>query len=103
MGEWVGAVLTGGSSRRMGRDKATLLIDGTTMAERVASALVEAGAASVVCVGPAVGALRSVREDEPGSGPLGAIVAALRWADPRPVVVAPCDLVDPSAPVFAAL
>ena len=39
---WSGAVLTGGKSRRMGRDKALVEVDGEPMALRVAHALVEA-------------------------------------------------------------
>ena len=39
----------------MGRDKASLEIDGRPMAARVADALLEAGAAEVFCVGGAVG------------------------------------------------
>ena len=35
----------------MGRDKATLEIDGVAMATRVAGALTDAGAAEVFCVG----------------------------------------------------
>ncbi|MGI8662665.1 MAG: molybdenum cofactor guanylyltransferase [Acidimicrobiales bacterium] len=100
---WVGAVLTGGSSHRMGRDKATLELGGVAMAVRVASALQEAGADEVVCVGPAVGALKGIGEDELGAGPLGAIVAAIRWADGRAVAIGACDLIHPSAEVFAAV
>lgn len=87
----------------MGRDKATLEIDGTPMAVRVATALTAAGAHEVACIGPGVDGLAALAEDEPGSGPLGAIVAALRWAAPRPVVVAACDLVAPDPATFAAL
>jgi len=100
---WVGAVLTGGSSRRMGRDKATLAIAGVAMADRVAGALRAAGAVDVVCVGHAVGTLGATVEDEPGSGPLGAVVAALRWAGDRNVLVAACDLVTPAPRAFAAV
>jgi molybdopterin-guanine dinucleotide biosynthesis protein A len=100
-GDWVGAVLTGGASRRMGRDKATIEVDGEAMAVRVANALRDAGATDVACIGPAVGALTGIAEDAPGEGPLGAVVAALRWAGGVPVVVAACDLVAPIAPVFA--
>jgi molybdopterin-guanine dinucleotide biosynthesis protein A len=48
---WGGAVLCGGASRRMGRDKALLPLDGLPLAVRVAQALGEAGAAEVVAVG----------------------------------------------------
>jgi molybdenum cofactor guanylyltransferase len=98
--DWVGAVLTGGASTRMGRDKAAIEIDGRTMAGRVAAALREAGAADVACIGGATG---DVPDDYAGAGPLGGIVTAARWAGGRSVVVAPCDLVEPDASLFVAL
>ena len=48
---FAGAVLTGGRSSRMGRDKATLPVDGVPMAARVADALRRAGAEPVLAVG----------------------------------------------------
>jgi molybdopterin-guanine dinucleotide biosynthesis protein A len=100
---WVGAVLTGGASTRMGRDKASILVDGVPMAVRVGTALEAAGAARVVCVGPAVGAMTSVADDHPGEGPLGGLLTAARWARGVTVVVAPCDLLHPDHGAFAAL
>ena len=100
MADWVGAVLTGGASTRMGRDKAAIEVDGRAMADRVADALRAAGAAEVVLVGGAAGDLP---DDAPGEGPLAGIVVALRWAAGRTVVVAPCDLVAPDAASLAAL
>ncbi|MGH9187147.1 MAG: NTP transferase domain-containing protein, partial [Acidimicrobiales bacterium] len=41
---WSGAVLCGGASRRMGRDKALLVVDGSALAVNVAEALRTAGA-----------------------------------------------------------
>ena len=46
-----GAVLCGGASRRMGRDKALIAVDGVLMAERVAQALTVGGCGEVVFVG----------------------------------------------------
>ena len=100
MAEWVGAVLTGGASTRMGRDKATIEVDGRAMADRVADARRAAGAVEVITIGGARGA---IADDVPGEGPLAGIVTALRWANGRTVVVAPCDLVDPGPAAFAAL
>jgi molybdenum cofactor guanylyltransferase len=98
---FIGAVLTGGASRRMGADKASLLVDGTAMADRVATALRAAGASEVVRV-PG-----DVAELHPGEGPLGGIVSALASATAPVVVVLACDLVSPDpaaiAQVVAAL
>jgi molybdopterin-guanine dinucleotide biosynthesis protein A len=106
---WVGAVLTGGASTRMGTDKALLVVDGSPMAVRVVDAMAAAGIDDVVCVGgdrAALGALglTVIPDDHPGDGPLGGIITALRWAAKRAdvVLVAPCDLLVPSAALFTA-
>jgi len=96
-----GAVLCGGASRRMGRDKATLLLDGRPLAVRVADELRAAGAGRVEAVGGDADALRRAglvhRPDRwPGEGPLGGIVTALGApAGADVVVVASCDLLAP--------
>jgi molybdopterin-guanine dinucleotide biosynthesis protein A len=83
----LGAVLTGGASTRMGRDKATLEVDGVAMAERVAGALRAAGARAVARIGS------DVPDLFPGEGPLGGIITALQWAGDEDVVItAPCDM-----------
>jgi molybdenum cofactor guanylyltransferase len=87
----------------MGRDKASLLVDGVPMAVRVATALDHAGAAAVACIGPPAGDLAAVPDLHPGEGPLGGILTALGWAGGAVVVVAPCDLLDPDPDAFAAL
>lgn len=70
----------------MGRDKATLAIDGVAMAERVARTLRAAGAREVARIGT------DVPDLFPGEGPLGGIITALRWAGDEVVVTAPCDM-----------
>ena len=102
-----GAVVCGGASRRMGRDKALVPVDGVAMAERVARALEAAGCAGVRFIGGDARALavlgRPVLPDAyPGAGPLGAVITALRATD-RPVVVAACDLVDLDADTVVAV
>ncbi len=97
---WAGAVLTGGASTRMGTDKATLLVDGTPMAGRVAAALEAAGAVEVARIG---GAASDVADDHPGEGPLGGALTALRWCDEQLLVVAPCDLLAPDPAAIGAL
>ena len=74
MGDVGGLVLTGGSSRRFGVDKATLLVDGERLADRALRVL-GAVANPVLEVGPAYASDDAVREDPPGDGPLAAVVA----------------------------
>jgi molybdopterin-guanine dinucleotide biosynthesis protein A len=67
-----GLLLTGGSSRRMGRDKAELVVAGERLADRAARALT-AVCDPVLEVGPGRSGLDAV-DDEPRSGPLAALV-----------------------------
>ena len=94
--EAYGIVLTGGGSARMGRDKATLEVGGTTLAARTAALLTSATGRAVE-VGPGTSGLPAVRERPPGSGPLAAVAAG--WdelvrttGEKRPCVVLACDL-----------
>ncbi|MBI2708387.1 MAG: molybdenum cofactor guanylyltransferase [Actinobacteria bacterium] len=92
----VGAVLCGGASRRMGRDKAFVELEGLPFACRVDAALRAGGAERVVAVGgdadrlTAIG-LAPVPDDHPGEGPLGGVLTALRFCGDALVVVAACD------------
>ena len=104
----VGVVLTGGASKRMGTDKATLVVGGKPMAVRVADAMWEAGCHPVEAQGGDVDAieqygLEAIPDRAPGEGPVVAILdAALRHAR-SDVVVAACDLVDLDAPTIRSL
>lgn len=114
-----GAVLTGGASRRMGRDKAFIEHDGRPLVRIAADALLAAGAVHVTCIGGDLDRLRSLGLDatadrHPGEGPLGGLIDALRLTPgaSRPgeddvVMVLTCDLplVDGSViePIVAAL
>ena len=91
----VGAVLTGGHSRRFGTDKALADADGTPLGRRVVDALRAGGADPVVLVGGRAGrvlGLPTVPDRLPGAGPLAGLATALRWARSGLVVVSPCDL-----------
>jgi molybdopterin-guanine dinucleotide biosynthesis protein A len=90
-------VLAGGASRRMGVDKATLVVDGVAMARRVADAAMAGGCSDVVAVGGEAEALEAmgltvIPDRWPGEGPLGAILVAVEHARSDVVVLA-CDLV----------
>lgn len=89
-----GAVLVGGASRRMGRDKALVEVEGVPMASRVAAALDAAGAREVVLIGGTDRRLsrRHVADAHPGEGPLGGVLTALAASDADLVVVTACDL-----------
>jgi len=105
-----GAVLAGGASRRMGRPKAFIDIDGIPMVVGVANALRAGGVADVVVAGGdgealARSGLEHVPDRFPGAGPLGGIITALRHHEDRAdvVVVLSCDLVAPSPDAVRAL
>jgi molybdopterin-guanine dinucleotide biosynthesis protein A len=103
---FAGAVLCGGSSRRMGRDKALVTVAGRSLAGRVADAVAAAGAEGVVAVGGDAAALQAegltvLADEEPGAGPLTGILTALAGTTEDIVFVAACDLVAPSAEAIA--
>ncbi len=107
MTAFAGAVLCGGASRRMGRDKALVCVDGRALALRVADALRAAGAEPVLAVGGDLEALAAlglagVPDEEPGAGPLTGILTALAQGSAPVTFVAACDLVAPSAEAVTA-
>jgi molybdopterin-guanine dinucleotide biosynthesis protein A len=76
----------------MGRDKATLVIGGETLAARTARALA-AVASPCVEVGPGVSGFAAVSEDPPGGGPLVAVAAGAAAVPGAPAaLVVACDL-----------
>lgn len=91
-----GAVLAGGASRRMGRDKAFLDPGGRPLVRVAVDALVDGGAADVVVVGgdgEALGelGLTVVADRWPAQGPLGGVVTALDRPGRDTVVIVACD------------
>lgn len=96
-----GIVLAGGGSTRMGRDKAFLPIgdgdDAELLVVRARRALTDAGAAEVASIGGDVDRLAALGfearpDSDPGTGPLGGLLAGLRAAKLSVAVVMPCDL-----------
>jgi molybdopterin-guanine dinucleotide biosynthesis protein A len=68
-------LLTGGRSRRMGRDKAILVVGGQTLAGRTATLLASAATGPVIEVGAGVSGLPLMIDDRPRVGPLGAVAS----------------------------
>src|SRR5262245_1554686 len=68
-----GLLLTGGSSRRMGRDKADIVIAGERLADRAARVLTQV-CEPVLEVGPGRSPIAAVADAEPRAGPLAALV-----------------------------
>lgn len=103
----VAVVLTGGASRRMGADKATLVVEGRRLVDRTVAVLRDAGVNEIVIAGPDPGGLavdaasiHVVPDPEgPRQGPLSGLAAA--WAHllavdermiPSLLVAVSCDL-----------
>ncbi|HVB06807.1 MAG TPA: NTP transferase domain-containing protein [Acidimicrobiales bacterium] len=103
-----GILLTGGTSARMGVDKATLLVGGVTLAERVGE-LLAAAVALAVEVGRGTSHLATTLEQPPGAGPLAAVAAGHAALVERglgadvPCLVVACDLPLLSAAVLDRL
>jgi molybdopterin-guanine dinucleotide biosynthesis protein A len=97
-------VLAGGASRRLGRDKASLVAGGETLAARAARKL------STVCAEVAladrgrrlIAGLPSL-QDGPGEGPAAGILGAARAYPGRALLVLACDLPEVPESLLAAL
>ncbi len=103
-----GAILAGGMSSRMGRDKSLVEVGGIAMVARVASALTSSGCDPVVAIGGDAQRLRhlgleTVPDEFPDEGPLGGILTALGWCPSLSVMVVACDLPLLTSDVVAAL
>lgn len=98
-------VLAGGAGRRLGGvDKAALDVGGSTLLERVLTAVEHAR--RTVVVGPERSTARPViwaREALPGSGPAAALGAGMRLVRSPWVVVVACDLPHLTAPIVDTL
>jgi len=89
------ALLAGGRSSRMGRDKATLAWDGVPLAERVAAALgqcVERVRVVVRPGGAAPAGLERIEDAHAVRAPLVGLCAALRACETSAVLVTACDM-----------
>ena len=94
-----GVVLAGGRSRRMGRDKALLLLDGVPLYVRSARLLLEAGCSGVAVIGrdelPAQPEVDEQWSDlHGGEGPVDGLITALTSSRGEIVTVLAVDLPD---------
>lgn len=94
---WCGAVLAGGASARMGRDKALVEIGGRPLVSIAVEALRGAGAGRVLVIGGDTRSLARlglevVPDRNPGTGPLGGVLTAFATTRSDVVVVLACDL-----------
>ena len=88
-------VLAGGQSRRMGADKATLLIEGQPLVVRVIDAVSHLGGVKIVGGDAEIGRIGNVThvlDPEPHIGPFGALVHATQSVTGDEVLVVSCDL-----------
>ena len=102
-----GLVLAGGSSRRMGTDKALLTVEGRRLVDRVLAVLSEV-ADDLVCArgdrAPlGLDGVLEVTDAVPGAGPLAGLVSGLEAARHDLVAVLAVDLPSPSAAVLRHL
>lgn len=109
----LGAVLAGGASRRFGSDKALAEWDGRALIEWAVAALARQ-CARVVVIGRESAPVATLPDwPRPGTGPLGGLAAALRYAGesgcdavlscPVDAVVLPDDLAERLRPAPACL
>jgi len=98
-------LLTGGASRRMGTDKAALIVAGERLADRAAR-LLQQVAYPVLEVGPGFSGLPCVREDQ-SLGPLAAVAlggaALIAARPPVPVIVLAVDMPRVAVPLLDLL
>jgi molybdenum cofactor guanylyltransferase len=101
-----GLLLTGGSSRRMGRDKAELVVAGERLADHAARVLTNA-CEPVLEIGPGRSELEAMHDDEPSAGPLAALVTGARALRARgyegPVLLLGVDLPFADQPLLELL
>lgn len=96
MSPFSAAILTGGQSRRMGRDKAGLQLGGQTLIERVLAAVRPLDCPAFIVARQATDhahlGLSVVPDLFPDTGPLGGLCTALQHASTPALLLLACDL-----------
>jgi len=96
-----GAILSGGQSRRLGRDKALLTLKGQTLLQHAIDLIAPLTQSQVIVSAherhDMKGVLR-IPDSHPGCGPAGGILTALHWTEHPWVLIMSCDtpLISPS-------
>jgi molybdopterin-guanine dinucleotide biosynthesis protein A len=87
-------ILAGGDSRRMGQDKAALMLDGKTLLERVTATMRQVFPKVIVSVRQLRDGveLPQVCDEQPGSGPLAGLISGLAQTDTPWVFAVACDM-----------
>ena len=91
------ALQAGGTSRRMGRDKARVLLDGRPLITHVLERAAPLGDEVIVTTNAPrayafLGGVRLVADEQPGAGALAGLRTALRAASHERLLVLACDL-----------
>lgn len=97
LGAVLGAILAGGQARRFGSDKAHAEFAGKRLIDHVADSLGAQTTALIICGRDEPGFGCVPDEPEAGLGPLGGLLAALRFAESNGfahVLSTPCDVPD---------
>lgn len=106
-GPTLGVLLAGGRSRRMGRDKSAIMLDGRCFLDHVAQAMHPVVDEVIVSVASKGGAWEEryhmVEDVLPDLGPLGGLVSAFAHVDAARLLVAPCDAPGLTSSVFETL
>ncbi len=100
-----GVILAGGKSRRMGRDKATLELSGSTLFESIANVFIELFAGTLIAGDRpdlAKPGLTAFADEFPGSA-LGGLYTGLKHARTPYIFVSACDMPFVDAPLIRIL
>jgi molybdopterin-guanine dinucleotide biosynthesis protein A len=94
IGDCTAVILAGGDSRRMGTDKASLLLDGQTLLQSVIATMQQLFPQVIVSVRQSRSEidLPQICDEQPDGGPLAGLVASLRGITTPWVFAVACDM-----------
>ncbi len=91
MTKYIGVILAGGRSTRMGSNKSLLDYKGLTFAEHLTKMLEKAGASNVYISGQYDGLCPAILDEYPNLGPLGGMYSVLK-SNPLDALFVPVDM-----------